>query len=100
MDPQLVALLSCPITHEPLALAPPDVLERIQHAARAGRLFARSSEPVRAVPESGLVNRSRTWFYGVFGGIPHLVPDEAVALPVASAGTKPLVQNHRRNDDE
>ena len=61
IDPDLLALLRCPETHQPLALAPADVL------ARAGL-------------DAGLLREDGAVLYPIRDGIAVLLAEEAIRL--------------------
>jgi len=66
ISPELLALLRCPLTLQPLRMAPPELLARLP-----------SRPPAALVREDGAVA------YPVRDGIPLLLPEEAIAVPVA-----------------
>jgi uncharacterized protein len=72
---ELLALLRCPETMQPLAPAPAEVLARV---AREG-LRDRSGAAVAPL-EAGLIREDGAVLYPVRGGIPILLVEQAVAL--------------------
>lgn len=78
MPPWLLELIRCPITLEPLEVAPDVTLDRMRGRFDAGLLVNRIGVTVTDAFQSGLVNASGTWFYPVVEEIPVLVPDEAI----------------------
>jgi uncharacterized protein YbaR (Trm112 family) len=65
ISPDLLAILRCPLTLQPLRIAPPELLARM-----AGGL------------EAALIREDGTMAYPVRGGIPVLLPEEAIPLDV------------------
>ena len=63
MSPDLLALLRCPLTMQPLRIAPPELLARL---------------PVRL--EAALVREDGAVVYPIRDGIPVLLPEEAIAV--------------------
>ncbi len=63
VSPELLALLRCPLTMQPLRLAPPELLARL---------------PVSL--DSALVREDGAVVYPIRDGIPVLLPEEAIAV--------------------
>ena len=59
LDPELLRILVCPETKEPVHLAGPELLEQVNRAIEAGTLSNRSGEPVTEKVEAGLVREAR-----------------------------------------
>jgi uncharacterized protein YbaR (Trm112 family) len=81
---ELLALLRCPKSRQTLALAEPEVLARLEAARVMGRLRDLSGRAVAGPLEGGLVRADGALFYPIRDGIPVLLAEEAVALPLAS----------------
>ena len=80
VDPELLAILRCPESLQPVRLAEDSVLRRLQDQARAGSL--KNRQDVKVVPdfEALLVREDGKYAYLVRDGIPVMLIDEAVAL--------------------
>lgn len=76
----LLAVLRCPITLDPLRIAPDEMVELLQAQARRGVLSNRLGRTISEVSTQGLVNESNSWFYEIRDSISHLMPDEAIPL--------------------
>lgn len=76
----LLAVLRCPITHDPLRRAPIELMERLQAQARRGVLFNKLGRTISEVSTQGLVNASNTWFYQTTDAISQLMPDDAIPI--------------------
>lgn len=63
VSPELLALLRCPLTMQPLRLAPPELLARL---------------PVPL--DAALVREDGAMVYPIRDGIPVLLPDEAIPV--------------------
>ena len=79
-DDFLLPLLRCPLSRQPLAGAPAELLARLETERAAGTLRNRAGEPLPERIEAGLVRADGTVFYPVRSGIPLLVGDESVVL--------------------
>lgn len=63
ISPELLTLLRCPLTMQPLRVAPPELLARLD------------------VPlDAALVREDRAVVYPIRDGIPVLLPEEAIAV--------------------
>lgn len=83
IDAELVNILACPESKEPVALAEPAVIERINSAIRAGKLRNRGGEAVTEPIDGGLVRADGRYLYPIRDDIPIMLVEEAIPLPVA-----------------
>lgn len=81
IDKDLLAILACPETHQPLAEADAALLARLNRAIGAGQLRNVGGQPVEAVLEAGLVRADGRICYPVRDGIPVLLIDEGLPVP-------------------
>ena len=81
-DAGLLAILCCPETHQPLALAGGSVLEKLNAQIAAGQLRNRAGQPVAERLDAGLVRADGKFLYPLRHNIPILLVDEAVPLTV------------------
>ena len=84
IDSELLAILVCPETKQPLGVAPPDVLARVNKAVEEGYLRNRAGEAVKEHMEEGLIREDGTVLYPVRENIPVLLLDEAIRLDALS----------------
>jgi uncharacterized protein YbaR (Trm112 family) len=82
IDKDLLAILACPDTRQPLALAGGEVIERINSAIRAGTQKNVGGALVDTALEAGLVREDGARVYPIRDGIPVLLSEEG--LPVSS----------------
>ena len=77
---QLLALLRCPETMQPLSLASPEQLALVEATRAAGSLRDRAGKPVTELISEGLIRADGRLLFPVRDGIPILLLDEAVPL--------------------
>ena len=81
IDPELLEILACPETKEPVSPAPPELIERLNAAIRAGRVVNRGGEAVKEPVDGGLVRADRRFLYPIRDEIPIMLIEEAIPLP-------------------
>ena len=80
LDPELLAILACPETHQPLAVAEDSLLDELNARITAGGVTNVGGEAVDAALEGGLVREDRAIVYPIRDAIPVLLVDEGIAL--------------------
>jgi uncharacterized protein YbaR (Trm112 family) len=85
-------LLRCPSTHQPVDLANPSLLadfNRTIASRRDGSEVRNAAGSTVPHPlEAALVRRDGSAFYPVYDGIPVMLVEEAILLPLASRGRR------------
>jgi uncharacterized protein YbaR (Trm112 family) len=81
IDPELLALLACPDSRQPLAEASAAVLERVNKAINKGGFKNVGGADVDLALDSGLVREDGVIVYPVLDGIPVLLVEEGLAVP-------------------
>ena len=76
----VIELLECPLTRQPLEWASDAVLGRLELLRKQARLLDRSGTPLIDALLAGLVNREGSVFYPVSNGLPVLLKERSVAL--------------------
>jgi uncharacterized protein YbaR (Trm112 family) len=80
IDDQLLEILCCPETKQPVALAPSDMIDRINAKITAGELLNRGGQKVQEKIDGGLVREDRKFLYPIRDEIPIMLEDEAISL--------------------
>jgi uncharacterized protein len=80
IDAELLKILCCPETHQPLALADAPLLEKLNGQIAAGSLKTRAGKPVPEKMDAGLVRSDGKYLYPIRHNLPILLVDEAIAL--------------------
>ncbi len=76
----LLDILVCPETKQPVSLAPPELLERLNRRIAAGELRNRGGEPVAKPVDEGLVREDGRVLYPVDDGIPVMLIEESIPI--------------------
>ena len=80
VDPELLEILVCPETHQPVRPAETEVLDRLNQAIRAGGVTNRGGGAVATAVDEGLVREDDKILYPVREDIPIMLIDEAIEL--------------------
>ena len=85
LDDALLADLRCPETHQMLAMASAELVEELNMLVDERRLRSRGGGEVGERITHALVRADGRYAYPVHGGVPHLLVESAIALPVKRA---------------
>jgi len=77
---ELLEILVCPETKQPVTLAGADVLARVNAEIDAGTLRNRGGDPVGKRIEEALIREDRKVLYLVDDGIPVMLIEESISL--------------------
>ena len=80
IDKDLLEILACPDTHQPLALADAALLERVNAAIAKGGVKNVGGEAVADALEAGLVREDGMIVYPIRDEIPVLLIDEGIPV--------------------
>jgi uncharacterized protein YbaR (Trm112 family) len=80
IDPELLKILCCPETRQPLSSADAALVERLNSQIASGQLRNRGGQPVTRKCDGGLVRKDAQFLYPVCEDIPILLISEAIPL--------------------
>ena len=80
IDQQLLDILACPETKEPVALADETLIAKLNTAIEAGTLRNRAGEQVTEKIDGGLVREDHKYLYPIRDDIPIMLIDEGIPL--------------------
>lgn len=77
---ELLEILACPETKQPLTLADTALIETLNARIRQRQLTNRGGETVTEPIDAGLVREDRQYLYPIRDDIPVMLIDEGIAL--------------------
>ncbi len=80
IDPELVALLVCPETHQDVALASPDETGLLNAAIQRGEVRTVKGSPVDQAVQGALIRTDRSVAYPIRDGIPVMLVAEGLSI--------------------
>jgi len=80
VSPELLEILVCPETRQPVAPAPRELLASVNEKIRAGTLRNRGGQPVAQELRDALVRDDQRVLYPVDDGIPVMLIEESIEL--------------------
>lgn len=80
LDPDLLKILCCPETHQPLRLAEPALIEKLNQRITSGTLRNRAGNLITEKIDGGLVRADGMVLYPIRQSIPIMLVDEAIPL--------------------
>ena len=80
IDKELLEILACPETKEPVQLADQALIDRINADIEQGQLKNRGGDLVEKKIDGGLVREDGAYLYPIDDGIPIMLIDEAIPL--------------------
>ena len=78
---ELLAILVCPATKQPMTLAPTELVATLNTRIQSGSLKNRAGEVVSTVMDAALVREDQRYCYPIRDDIPVMLIDEAIPLP-------------------
>jgi uncharacterized protein YbaR (Trm112 family) len=80
IQPELLEILCCPETHQPVREAEPSLIERLNAQIAAGTLKNRAGQVVGVKLDGGLVRADGKVLYPIRDEIPVMLVEEAIPL--------------------
>ena len=84
IDDELIEILACPETRQPVTLAPAEILDKLNSEIDAGRLRNRGGDVVEKRIEEGLVREDGKVLYIIEDDIPIMLIDQSIELATGS----------------
>ena len=81
LDPELLALLVCPQTHQDVTLATPSEVAALNDAILKGQIRTAGGSPVDQPVEGALIRVDRAVAYPIRDGIPVMLVAEGLSIP-------------------
>jgi uncharacterized protein YbaR (Trm112 family) len=81
LDPELLALLVCPETHQDVILATPGEIALLNEAILKGQIRTAKGNPVDQPVEGALIRVDRAIAYPIRDGIPVMLVAEGLSIP-------------------
>jgi len=81
VDPELVSILACPETKEPVELASEELVATLNELINKGAVKNRGGTAVTETMDGGLIREDRRFLYPIREDIPIMLIEEAIELP-------------------
>ncbi len=80
LDKDLLAILCCPETKQPVSLADAALVKKLNEAATRGSLKNKGNKPVTEPLDGGLIRADQKILYPIRENIPVMLIDEGIPL--------------------
>ena len=80
VNPELIEILACPETKQPVKLAESALVEKLNQLIERGELTNRAGKPVKEKMEAGLLREDGKYLYPIIEDIPVMLIDEGIPL--------------------
>ena len=78
IDSELLEILCCPETKQPVTLLEGEVIDRVNEKIAAGGVKNRGGQAVEEKIDAGLLREDRKFLYPIRDAIPIMLEDEAI----------------------
>lgn len=85
--PELLKMLVCPETRDPLSVASDALLARLNQAIDARKLVNKGGQTLERKLDGGLIRSDETVLYAIVDDIPMMLVDEGIPLNQAALRT-------------
>ena len=82
IDQELLNILACPETKEPVRMAEESLVTQVNGLIQAGKLQNLGGEKVREPIDGGLIRKDGKVLYPIRDEIPIMLVEESIALPL------------------
>lgn len=80
IDSELLKILRCPETHQPVRVAEPALIEKLNRQIGSGGQQNRAGQTVKEKVDGGLVRNDGKFLYPIRQGVPVMLFEEAIPL--------------------
>ncbi|MCB0317997.1 MAG: hypothetical protein KDD56_04515 [Bdellovibrionales bacterium] len=80
INKELLGILVCPETHQPVTLAEEPIVSKINQEIDSGTLKNRAGELIVEKIDAGLIRQDKTILFPIRSGIPVMMMDEAIKI--------------------
>jgi uncharacterized protein YbaR (Trm112 family) len=84
IDKDLLAILCCPETKQPVSMADPALIKKLNEAAARGGLKNKGKKPVSEQLDGGLIRADQKILYPIRENIPVMLIEEGIPLEQVS----------------
>ena len=99
IHPELLEILCCPETRQPVRMAPEALVESVNRAIRDGSLELSAGGEAVGVLDGGLVREDGKFLYPIRNGIPIMLIEERIAVPAPEGDGVDSAENVEEDGD-